>query len=354
MSRKELTTLCRNKLTNELTEPWEQEIFAFILQFLSSRKTITVTTSGSTGPPKNIRIKKEHMIQSALMTGNYLNLQCRDTALLCLPVKYIAGKMMVVRALVLGLHLYYEKPAATPKIFRTYDFSAMTPMQAARVLQEKEGRERLSRIHKLLLGGTAISRLLEEQLASLSTDIRHTYGMTETISHIAMRQITGLERSAWFRPLPGITLRESRKKTLVIRAPRLTEKTCYTQDIVEFNDKEEFRIIGRSDHIINSGGIKIFPEEIESFLSGHISCPFFTESIPDDNLGEKVSLFLETENLTDAGLTSIRHSINTLPDKHMRPRIIFLLPQFSYTETGKVNRIKSRDLALKTGKRYSL
>ena len=352
----QIVSLCHHKENHLNTAPWEKEIFSFISDFLSAPKTIRVTTSGSTGLPKTLRVKKENMIYSARMTGDYLGLKAGDKALLCLPARYIAGKMMIVRTLVLGLDLYYTPPSATPAIGQSYDFSAMTPMQVAYLIGNGD-KDNLSLIRKLILGGGPVPSSLEKKLIPLPNEIHHTYGMTETLSHIAMRRINGPERSEWFTPFSGVSLSRGRKHNLIIHAPEITgKKDLITHDIVEFADKEhrQFRISGRTDHIINSGGIKIMPEEIERKLDKVISHPFFIGGIPDEKLGEKVALFIETNKLSSQNRNALKKIIWTPFDLRTIPRLIITVPVFKYTESGKIKRRETLLMAMTTGTFHSL
>jgi len=354
--REDLPDLCIKKKKDPETGPFEQEIFAFIQDFLSPLKTIHLHTSGSTGTPGKLVVRKEKMIRSARMTGNFLGLKAGDKSLLALPVNYIAGKMMIVRALVLGLDLWFTRPSSTPDIAQDYDFSALTPMQVTQLLKTGN-KEKIARIKNLLIGGGPLSHSLESQLRSLPNRIFHTYGMTETLSHIAMRRINDPDNTGWFSPLPGIHLSSGLQQNLVIYAPDIIgKKALVTHDIVEFNGKDNrlFRILGRTDYIINSGGIKTFPEEIERKLENRIPFPFFIGSIPDDILGEKITLFTESGKLSPQELADIHKAVRSITDPYRRPRTAMAIYPFLYTESGKIKRKETMQKALKSGSSYNL
>ncbi len=354
--REELTRLYREKEKDPSADPYEREIYAFILDFLSPQTTVRIRTSGSTGTARTLTVSKKRMINSARMTGDFLGLKAGDRALLCLPAKYIAGRMMIVRALVLGLDLWFTRPSSVPEISQDYDLSAMTPMQVAGLL--KSGHDNhLKRIGNLLIGGGPLPSPLEDKLASFPHRIYHTYGMTETLSHIALRRINGTARSKWFTPLPGIRLLDGPQNTLVIYAPAITgRKALITHDIVRFSGKDtrQFRMVGRTDHIINSGGVKVVPEEIESLLEEKIPFPFFIGSTPDNMLGEKITLFVETTQLTDDQQNIIIKAIQTIPAPHHRPRLIIALYPFIFTGTGKIRRRQTMKKALQSGMVYNI
>ncbi len=329
---------------------WEREVYRFIATFLAEEK-IPVTTSGTTGTPRTLRISREKMVASAEMTVQHLGLKRGDSALLCLPVRYIAGKMMIVRALVGDLDLWPVAPTTTPAVERPYTLAAMTPHQAASLLQSPDGEEKIRKIDHLLLGGSPLPPTLEGKLSRLDNDIRHTYGMTETLSHVAMRHITGPNRSLWFSPLPGIKITLDKDQHLVIEASKLHPGRLVTKDLAETDRAGRFRILGRSDHVINSGGIKIFPEMLERILSRHLSMPFFLAGIPDELLGEKAALIVESPEDTSTLLPLFRKAIDEISHPLHRPKEIILLPQFIRTPSGKIRRKETLLKALSTGER---
>jgi O-succinylbenzoic acid--CoA ligase len=333
---------------------WEKEIFSFLLSFTGDQETLSLHTSGTTGRSVLITARKEQLLASARHTLLHLHLQPGDKALLCLPVRYIAGKMMIVRALAGGLDLYPVRPAATPAVERAYDFAAMTPLQAGRLLQAPGGRERLARIRILLLGGGPLSPQLEKELSTLDTVIFHTYGMTETFSHIAMRRITGEQHSSLFTPLPGIRVTLSPAGTLEIHAPHLSGTPYHTNDLAVIDDQGRFRITGRSDNIINTGGIKISPEELETSLQEQIPWPFFLSGIPDPLLGEKITIILRKKRLEENDLTLLREASRTIRPPAHRPRQVIATAQFIFTESGKLQRNRSKELAIQKGTFYAL
>ncbi|MEO9511597.1 MAG: AMP-binding protein [Flavobacteriaceae bacterium] len=328
--------------------PFEVSIGDFLLDWISKAATLEVSTSGSTGQPKKIVLKKEHMFNSAIATGDYFSLNAGDKALLCLPGSSIAGKMMLVRAMVLGLELDYVKPSSSPLVStkKTYVFSAMVPLQAEKSL------EQLSQVKKLLIGGAPISPGLKEKLYSVPSKIFETYGMTETITHIAIKRIdNGLVRSrarlpngqaveTYFETLPNITVSKDDRDCLVIDAPTISDKKVVTNDIVELIDETHFKWLGRYDSIINSGGIKLIPEQIEAKLSKIITSRFFVAGIPDEVLGQKLVLVVEGENKSTADLLQKIKAVDGL-DKYQVPKEIYMLESFVETKNGKVNRSRT-------------
>jgi O-succinylbenzoic acid--CoA ligase len=264
------------------------------------------------------------MVDSALATGDFFDLQPGNKALHCLPVKYVAGKMMLVRAMILGLDLEFVAPSSHPLDHNEidFDFVAMVPLQAQNSISQ------LKKVKKLIIGGAAVNKTLEKQLLKLPTKVYETYGMTETITHIAARKLG--EKT--FTVLPYVTVSYDDRNCLVIHAPRISPEVIITNDIVELVDENQFIFLGRMDNVINSGGIKLIPEQIEQKLAGKISQRFFIASKPDDELGEKVVLVIEGE----------KHELDNLIyeslDKYEKPKEIIFIPKFLDTATGKIMR----------------
>ena len=315
----------------------EVVVGAFILEWLSNNTYVTVQTSGSTGAPKAIKIEKRYMVNSAKATAQHFTLPAKTTALLCLPVNFIAGKMMLVRAMVMGWHLDLIPPKANPlkTIQKSYDFCAMTPFQLDKSV---------SRVHllsKLLVGGGAISSKLKHSIGAIPTKVYETYGMTETVTHIAARHINPKEPTVLsipFTALANVTLEQDNRGCLVINAPGISSAPIVTNDLVGLVAEDKFIWLGRVDNVINSGGIKLYPEQIELKLSTYISSPFFIAGIPDNALGEKVALFVE-----QADVFSLQEDISLLEvlTKYEVPKAIFKLASFERTENGKIKRTQT-------------
>lgn len=317
--------------------------------WFDASKTIKVQTSGSTGTPKSIALKKEYMINSAKATGTFFNLNENTTALLCLSADYIAGKMMLIRALTLGWHLDVIEASSNPLqgVDKTYDFSAMVPMQVYHSLTD------LYKVRKLIVGGGAVDTNLLIKLQSVSTEIFATYGMTETITHIAVKRLNkfSLNESksmhSVYRILPNVNISIDTRKCLVITAPKVSDEKIITNDLVEIVSEKEFKWLGRVDNVINSGGVKLIPELIEEKLSEIILQRYFVIGVPDELLGEKLILIVEKGN-SDITSSEIENSILKLKSlqKFEIPKEIYFLKKFVDTETKKIQRQKTLDLIL--------
>lgn len=308
-------------------EDFEKPVGDFLLDWFDGKPYIEMQTSGTTGTPKIISVSKQAMVNSALATGYFFDLQPGNKALHCLPVKFVAGKMMLVRAMILGLDLEFVAPSSHPLRNNEYDydFVAMVPLQVQNSISE------LKRVKKMIVGGAKINNSLEKQLVKLKTAAFETYGMTETITHIAAKKVG--EKA--FTVLPDVTISYDDRNCLVIHAPRISDEVIVTNDIVELVNENQFVFLGRMDNVINSGGIKLIPEQIEEKLSGKIDARFFIASKEDKELGEKVILVIEGEKQT------IDDAIFADLDKYEKPKEILFVPKFKETANGKVMRKES-------------
>lgn len=332
----------------EYSKNLSEDIFNFLQDWFSENEIILVNTSGSTGKPKPIPLKKVQMINSAKATGDFFNLPSKTKSLSCLPIKFIAGKMMWVRAMVLGWDLHHIEATSFPlkNLEKNFDFAAMVPLQVHNSLED------LFRIKKILIGGSQIPKLLLENLKPQKNEIYLSYGMTETITHIAVSPINLMAQRALrsevhvpglgeFSTLPDIKIGVDKRGCLVIEARKVSDEILVTNDLVNLLSPNTFQWLGRFDNVINSGGIKHIPEVIEKKLSKLIDKPFFISSFPDEILGEKLVLFVEGD------FNIPQEVFSTVLQKHEIPKEIIGIPTFVYTETEKINRDKTKESYLK-------
>jgi O-succinylbenzoic acid--coA ligase family protein len=318
----------------------------FLDEWNDRSATLLVHTSGSTGKPKPIRVEKKRMEESARITCSFLGLQPDDTALLCLPLDYIAGKMMVVRALTCGLKLIEVPPAGHPLAClvgkgRHIDFAAMVPMQVYNSLQVPEERKLLLTIRHLIIGGGAIDDAMEQQLRTFPNAVWSTYGMTETLSHIALRRLSGAEASLWYTPFESVRVGLNKDNCLVIDAPRVCNAVLTTNDVAEMaEDGRHFRIIGRKDNVIDSGGIKIQAEEVERLLRPYMPEPYLITKRHDGEFGEAVVLLVQS-----VGVERVREVCRRVLPKYWQPRCILSVSAIPMTQTGKPDRARAERMA---------
>ena len=348
--------------------PYEKQIGDFLLYWLDGSESILVQTSGSTGTPKTLALKKRHMVNSAFATGDFFGLGPGDSALLCLPVNYIAGKMMLVRAMVLGLELDYTAPSSDPLegVAPRYNFSAMVPLQLERTIKN------IGRIRTLIVGGAPLSHKLREKLGNqlkqirsrmqsqgqygllgtpirpsdresgFVTDIYETYGMTETCTHIALKKVGGSldakkeTSQSYFKTLPEISVSLDTRGCLVVHAQNILDAPVVTNDLVHLISKTEFEYLGRYDNVVNSGGVKLFPEQLEAHLEPLMDSRFFLAGLPDDRLGQELVLVVEG-NPDKTELSSNIESLSSL-ERFQKPRKIFNVDEFAETKSGKIKR----------------
>ena len=315
--------------------PYQQQLGLFLLDWLDTNDFIEVKTSGSTGKPKTLKIKKQAMVNSAITTGNFFDLTPGKKVLNCLPSNFIAGKMMMVRAIILGLEVDMVVPSALPRIDyeKDYDFCAFTPMQL------KNFAKYLKSIKTVIVGGGRVSNHIKALVQDKKPQVYETYGMTETVSHIAVKKLnnfSGDATDAYFTTLPDISISQDDRGCLVIEAPKLSEDTIVTNDLVEIYSDNQFEWIGRYDNMINTGGIKVFPEQIEEKLQDRMNGrQFFIYGVEDDTLGEKIILVVEG---TEADIDS---TLLDELDKYEKPKDILFTRKFKETASGKIHRAKT-------------
>ncbi|WP_457611043.1 AMP-binding protein [Lutibacter sp.] len=357
------------ELINFSKKTLDIEVAIFLRQWFNDSLFIEVKTSGSTGKPKVVKLQKTHMENSAKATGEYFKLPKATSVLLCMSPNYIAGKMMLVRALTLGWHLDIVKPTSKPlkNTNKQYDFSAMVPMQLHNSLNE------LYQIKKLIVGGGVVPDELLDKIQNVDTAVFATYGMTETITHIAVKKINKFKnviisgtkqfainkkitsvnpllrndvissetKQSHYKVLPKISISIDKRGCLVIDAPNISNEKVITNDLVTLISEKEFKWLGRFDTIINSGGVKLIPEQIEEKISKIVSQRFFVAGIKDEVLGEKLILIIE--KLVTEQSQSEKMILNSLKNlqslaKYEIPKEIYFLKEFIETETKKINR----------------
>ena len=328
------------------------DLYFFLEKWFDASPVITVHTSGSTGTPKELVVRKDRMMQSARLTCEFLNLQAGDTALLCMNLRYIGAMMVVVRSLVARLNLIVRPASGHPlsDIEEPLRFAAMVPLQVYNTLRVPEEKERLEQTDILIIGGGAVDDSLEAEISALPTAVYSTYGMTETLSHIALRRLNGDTASKHYYPFPSVELSLSAESTLVVKAPLICGEVLQTNDIACLYPDGSFTIAGRKDNVINSGGIKIQAEEMEKRLRPFIPVPFVVTSVPDPRLGQALTLLI-------AGQVDVRElesKLQTVLDAYHRPRHIFMTESIPQTENGKTDRAGCRILARQMKKLHPL
>ena len=326
---------------DEPQDSWRNAIYHFLQNWFDDSDFILAHTSGSTGKPKSIELLKQSMLNSARMTNQFFGLHAESVALLCLPASYIAGKMMLVRAMASGFNVITVAPSANPfeNLHTFVDFTAITPYQ---LFHSAESLRKAS-VLKIIVGGSPVTSKLEHLSENIPSELYETYGMTETCSHIALRRFNGKEKSDCFTILEGVTIRQDERECLAIKAPHLLKDEIQTNDVVELIGKDSFRWLGRADSAINSGGIKIHPEQVEKKLEGIIPSSYFISSVPDEVLENKVVLIIESETYTPQQEGVLKSQLENLLGKYELPKQIFYISRFIYSSGNKVLRKATLD-----------
>ena len=313
----------------------KKEVTSFIKSWGNVEKVIAIHTSGSTGKPKNIELAKEKMQISARKTLEYFKIEKGSRALLCLSLETIAGKMMLVRSLIGGLKLHVVTVSTNPilALKTPIDFVALVPMQLEAAVDTAV--EKLKSIKTILVGGAPVSEELIQKLKDKKITVFQSYGMTETISHVAIRKI-GFETEEYYEALPGITF-NSDDQRLIIDYPEVLSEKLRTNDCVNLIDSKHFQYLNRYDFIINTGGIKVNPEEIELKLKPLLKQPFFIWFVKDVHLGQKIVLVVQEKVNLKLKKKDFTHYLN----KYEIPKNYCQIKDFVLSKSQKIDRIKT-------------
>jgi O-succinylbenzoic acid--CoA ligase len=366
------------KLFNE----YEIKVLNFCHSWLTGQNRFTVKTSGSTGTPKEITLSRKQMVFSARLTGETFELKPKDKALVCLSVETIAGMMMLVRGFVLELELYIIEPIANPlKHFEediNFAFTALVPLQLYEILKgnNKDITEQsnhlkygtvatvpynenyfklnpkltiLEKMKAVIVGGAPLNLELEEKLQSLKVPFYSTYGMTETVTHIAIKKLNGKNKSAFFQPLRGVKIAKDPRGCLTIQAEVTNQEIIVTNDLVEINKDKTFEIIGRIDNVINTGGFKVSAEKIEKIIElalkkEELSRTFFVTSIADEKFGELIIAIFEGKEFEEKTKNNLANILEENLKKHEIPKHFYFIDKILRTKSDKVDKIATKKL----------
>jgi O-succinylbenzoic acid--CoA ligase len=327
----------RDRLQTDLPD-WERSVYEVLTQWLDpSVERLEAFTSGSTGTPKAMFFSKASLAVSAQLTAQYFGLGPGSSCLLCLPARYIAGKLMIIRALVNGWDLWAVEPSGSPltEVAVPLDFAAMIPLQVQRSLDEWP--ERFAALGQVIIGGAPIPPRTLVQLQASATPCFATYGMTETLTHLAIRPVNGPEASEVFQALPGFSLSLDERGCLYIEATHLPA-SAQTNDLVELIDETHFRWLGRLDHVINSGGLKLSPEQLEPKLADLIQERYYLRGEAEERLGECLVLVIEGPTWPEAQQAVFLARLNAILPRLEVPKKLVFEQKFEETATGKVKR----------------
>lgn len=319
-----LTDLIR-KLDSSIE--WQDDIIQFAKEWINKLDHIVVKTSGSTGLPKEISLKKNHVISSAQLTNEHFKLNQHTVAYNPLPMKFIAGKLMLIRALVGAYELDFCEPTLELQPLRNiYDFCPMTALQVSKSF------DTLKTFKTVIIGGGKLPDELKNKISKLDTEFFETFGMTETITHVASKHISSKE----FKAIGSTKFWANENGQLIIKAPHIGIKEIVTNDAVDLIDTRSFIWLSRIDDVVNTGGIKIYPEQLENKIRPMMDRPFFLTKKQDKALGEKLIMVIEGAQLDQHSMKLLKSELNESLDKYEVPKEIVFVSEFVYTETGKL------------------
>lgn len=326
---------------------FEKATLEFCHQWVSGQVTFEISTSGSTGEPKMMTVSRAEMESSAWHTQVALGLSKDDHALLCLNPGFIAGKMMLVRSFVTGMPVTAVEPSANPfdkvPAESSIHFVALVPYQLQAILESSDGIRRLNALKAILVGGAAPNQKVKTLLKPVTCPVYATYGMTETVSHVALQRLNGPQPEDYFQVLPGVSISQDARGCLVLDVDYLQTRRIVTNDLVELVSPFQFRWLGRFDNVINTGGVKVIPEKIEGkiesmFDTMGINRRFLVAGMPDEKWGFKVALIVEGMHLPEHQQNEILGALGKLLSKYETPKEMRFVKQFVETSTQKIDR----------------
>lgn len=339
----DISTILDQQNKNFLLSDYEKSVLKFIIDWVNQKNSWTITTSGSTGKPKSISLNRNLMKYSAYQTIHALKIQKQANSLLSINANFVGGKMMIVRSLENNMNIVVQNPSTKglkpSNLKHPIHFAAFVPIQILSFLRDSQQRKALNNIDKVIIGGAPLPHEAINEIQGFNTHFWQTYGMTETYSHVALRQLNGINKTAYFKATGDILFSVDSSNRLQLKGTITNHEVLKTNDIIKLIDEKNFEWFGRYDNIINTGGIKVSPEDLENRLfSMHQqilgSHNFFISSLPDKNLGEKLVLYIEGEIDEYLLLNEMKISFS----KYEIPKMIISKSEFVYTQTGKINR----------------
>jgi O-succinylbenzoic acid--CoA ligase len=320
-----------------------------IRRWYHREESFYLKTSGSTGEPKSFQLIRQRIKLSAMLTRQAMGLESGDWVLNCLSTDHVAGLMMVMRAFVCDFNLFVVPPSSNPlkdvPEEQPIDFASFVPLQMRKML-DTGMTSRLEDIGAILLGGGPVSSALETRIKQLHTLVYQGYGMTETYSHVALRKVNGPDASEKYRPLQGVKINLDERGCLVIRAEVTGNEAVVTNDLAKIFASGEFEWLGRIDNVINTGGVKVQAEKVETETGaalaelGKDALSYFAAGIPSERLGQKIVLIVEDKDWGMDMSTSLMEKLSDYLSKYEMPKELYFVKEFNRTTLGKIDRKK--------------
>ncbi len=310
-------------------------VIEFIVSWLNGTQDFQFHTSGSTGKPKSIHLSREVLEYSARQTMEIIGWPPTPDHrfLLCINPHFIGGTMVIVRALLSEAILEVVPPSSDVVVNHPYHLASMVPMQVTKILEQSP--ETFNHLRQVLIGGGQLHANVEAQLLPLSTQFYHTYGMTETASHVALRKIG----QPYYKAVGDAHFQSAIDGSLEITGTVTDGRVVQTTDIVKLVDNQQFQWLGRKDFVINTGGFKVQPEHVESTIAPQLHGRYILSSLPDDLLGQRVVLIAE-ESFKELDFSKLH--------PYEKPKNLFFGQKVILTANDKVDRKATRDTLLKT------
>ena len=349
----DINDIKKGKLDLKDFNRFEREVHKVLKAWHSNQDSFNLYTSGSTSSPKKVSFSRSKLKKSAKRTIDYFHLKPGDRIFMCLNPKFVAGFMMLIRALEGDLDLVIQTPSLNPlKSLNddlSFQFASFTPGQADSIMENAP--QKFENIEKILIGGVSINPQLEKKLRSLRSQVFHSYGMTETLTHVAIRAVSGNETSNVFQALNGVTFGIEDRSCLIIHDKVLNIRNLVTNDIVELLNEKSFIWQGRVDNVVNSGGIKIHLEQLEAeidqiLLEMGMKLNFCLIPQEDQKLTNRIVLLLENRDQEIDKEFLLKTLKSKLPAHH-DPKKILQIPKIALTTSGKVDRMENIRLYLR-------
>lgn len=338
------------------THPYFRKAYTFMCQWLEGQETFTMQTSGSTGNPQSIVLTRAQLRSSAQMTAEYFGLGKGSKVLSCLNIAYIGGFMMLVRGMEAGWDLTIVEPASNPllnlRLEQHFDFISMVPMQLIHSINSVDTCREVNATGTILLGGAPVGEELLQKLQALTVPVYQSYGMTETVSHIALRLLNQGPLTNAYTVLPHVNFGVDPRGCLWVSGNMTNNLKVQTNDLVELMGGEQFEWVGRFDNIINSGGVKISLDKMDRLISGifheeALENAFFCWHEPDAVLGQKLVVFVECSavRMDEVSVFSkIRNRVRGIES----PKHAYFVKFFERTPTDKIDKRLTADLYFKS------